>query len=340
MTGSRPHTVLATADSEAFGSLRKQANVPAGSFANRPSPAQGTCPARVLGRWDPPADRPSPVQLIMESHVGRLEELVPIRVGRMVGLAVRASSGAPPIVMAEHFAGLPATGITPVICGDAHLGNFGFYASPEGELVLDLNDFDEAHPGSLGMGSAEAGSQRLGRGTSELPRPRSSAPTPSRPAWPPIPDEVNSLAEQPLLMRSYNRLDVAAPARDRDREVTPKQRSRVGQAGAATGPVTARSRDSPSEHEGRRHIVDEPPLITSPESRRGRSGRWILPRRTLRPPPPLASRPGATPSSTISRPDLLRLLAARHSLLAAWHGQPRVSSNHIVSMGRSGQPII
>ena len=51
------------------------------------------------------------------------------------------------VVMADDVAGLPATGITPVVCGDAHLGNFGFYASPEGELVIDLNDFDEAHPG-------------------------------------------------------------------------------------------------------------------------------------------------------------------------------------------------
>src|ERR1700739_3612456 len=50
-------------------------------------------------------------------------------------------------LMAEDFAGLPRTGIEPVICGDAHLGNFGFYASPERDLVFDLNDFDEAHPG-------------------------------------------------------------------------------------------------------------------------------------------------------------------------------------------------
>ena len=50
--------------------------------------------------------------------------------------------------MAADFAPLPATGITPVVCGDAHLGNFGFYASPERELVFDLNDFDEAHPGA------------------------------------------------------------------------------------------------------------------------------------------------------------------------------------------------
>jgi hypothetical protein len=50
--------------------------------------------------------------------------------------------------MAADVATLPATGITPVICGDAHLGNFGFYASPELDLVIDLNDFDEAHPGA------------------------------------------------------------------------------------------------------------------------------------------------------------------------------------------------
>ncbi len=50
-------------------------------------------------------------------------------------------------VCAYDCASLPATGISAIICGDAHLGNFGFYRSPEGELVLDLNDFDEAHPG-------------------------------------------------------------------------------------------------------------------------------------------------------------------------------------------------
>ncbi len=71
------------------------------------------------------------------------------------------------VVMADDVARLPATGIMPVVCGDSHLGNFGFYASPEGELVIDLNDFDEAHPGVLGVGSAPAGGQRLGRGPAE-----------------------------------------------------------------------------------------------------------------------------------------------------------------------------
>ena len=71
---------------------------------------------------------------------------MPVRVGRMIASPYGFLRGTA-IVMAEDVARLPSTGITPVICGDAHLGNFGFYASPEGELVIDLNDFDEAHPG-------------------------------------------------------------------------------------------------------------------------------------------------------------------------------------------------
>ena len=80
--------------------------------------------------------------MIQESHEGRSDELIPIRVSRMVNSPYGFLRGTA-IVVAEDVAGLPATGITPVICADAHLGNFGFYASPEGELVIGLNDFDE-----------------------------------------------------------------------------------------------------------------------------------------------------------------------------------------------------
>ena len=82
----------------------------------------------------------------MISHQGRLERLIPVRVGRMIASPYGFLRGTA-VVMAEDVAQLPATGITPVVCGDSHLGNFGFYASPERDLVIDLNDFDEAHPG-------------------------------------------------------------------------------------------------------------------------------------------------------------------------------------------------
>lgn len=87
-------------------------------------------PRSSLGDWPLKADRPDPVQLIIESHNGRLDWLIPVRVGRMTATPYRFLRGAA-VVMAEDVARLPSTGITPVICGDAHLGNFGFYASAE-----------------------------------------------------------------------------------------------------------------------------------------------------------------------------------------------------------------
>ena len=74
------------------------------------------------------------------------DALIPIRVGRMAATNYGFLRGTA-VVMAEDVAHLPSTGIMPVVCGDSHLGNFGFYASPERDLVIDLNDFDEAHPG-------------------------------------------------------------------------------------------------------------------------------------------------------------------------------------------------
>lgn len=87
-------------------------------------------PRSSLGDWSVQADRPDPVQLIIESHRGRLDWLLPMRVGRMTVTPYGFLRGAA-TVMAEDVARLPSTGITPVICGDSHLRNFGFYASPE-----------------------------------------------------------------------------------------------------------------------------------------------------------------------------------------------------------------
>ena len=139
------HVVLTSADSEAFTSLRRRSTSRRDRYQMGKELRQQV-PRRALGDWTAPVDRPDPVRLIMESHLGRLDWLIPVRVGRMAASPYGFMRGAA-IVMAEDVARLPATGITPVICGDAHLGNFGFYASPERDLVIDLNDFDEAHPG-------------------------------------------------------------------------------------------------------------------------------------------------------------------------------------------------
>ncbi|WP_258726490.1 DUF2252 domain-containing protein [Cellulomonas sp. NS3] len=259
MTTSRGrHTVLATPESDAFTSLRRRPTSRQERFALGKSLRQGV-PRRALANWSAPTDRPDTVELIRRSHEGRLEGLVPIRVARMVASPYGFLRGTA-IVMAHDVAGLPATGITPVVCGDAHLGNFGFYASPEGELVIDLNDFDESHPGAwewdlrrlvasiwvAGRENAASEEQCAGAVASCVAAYRS---------------EVTFLAGQPLLLRSYNRLDV-----ERMHETASDKTLRAEIIRAAR---RARSRTSDRalprftrEHEGRRQIVDQPPLIT------------------------------------------------------------------------------
>ena len=107
-------------------------------------------PRRSLADWEPPSDRPDLIRQIMVSHQGRADRLIPVRVGRMIASPYGFLRGSA-VVMAEDVAHLPSTGITPVVCGDSHVGNFGFYASPERDLVIDLNDIDEADPGRLGV---------------------------------------------------------------------------------------------------------------------------------------------------------------------------------------------
>ena len=257
-TGARRHTVLATAESEAFSSLRKRPTSRSERFAIGRALRQEV-PRRALGHWEASTDRPDPVELIRKSHEGRLAELVPIRVARMITSPYGFLRGTA-IVMAEDVARLPATGITPVICGDAHLGNFGFYASPEGELVLDLNDFDEAHPGAWewDLRRLVASIWVAGRQNAASEDHCSDAVMSCVAAYR---AEVRFLAEQPLLMRSYNRLDVK-----RLHETATEKTLRAEIERAAR---RARTRTSDRalprfthQHEGRRRIVDQPPLIT------------------------------------------------------------------------------
>ena len=96
--------------------------------------------------WDPPADRPDPIDLLEGQAANRIPELVPIRYGRMLTSPFAFYRGAA-VIMASDLASMPNTGLHVQLCGDAHLANFGGFASPERELILDLNDFDETLPG-------------------------------------------------------------------------------------------------------------------------------------------------------------------------------------------------
>lgn len=93
--------------------------------------------------WKPPANRPDPVDLLIENSKGRVEELVPIRYGRMMVSPFTFYRGAAAI-MAWDLAHTPSTGITVLADGDCHLVNFGGFATAERKVIFDLNDFDEA----------------------------------------------------------------------------------------------------------------------------------------------------------------------------------------------------
>jgi uncharacterized protein (DUF2252 family) len=94
----------------------------------------------------PAGDRPDPVGLLQEQNASREPDLVPVRHGRMLVSPFTFYRGAAK-VMAADLAGTPTAGLDTQLCGDAHLSNFGAFASPERELLFGLNDFDETLPG-------------------------------------------------------------------------------------------------------------------------------------------------------------------------------------------------
>jgi uncharacterized protein (DUF2252 family) len=103
-------------------------------------------PRSSHAEWTPAADRPDPLSLLEEQNRSRLPHLVPLRYARMSVSPFTFLRGSA-IVMAQDLAATPVSGIKVQICGDAHLNNFGIYATPERNQVFDVNDFDETLPG-------------------------------------------------------------------------------------------------------------------------------------------------------------------------------------------------
>ena len=90
--------------------------------------------------------RADPVELLERQAATRVPDLVPIRYGRMLVSPFAFYRGAA-LIMAADLAGTPNSGLRAQLCGDAHMSNFGVFASPERHLVFDVNDFDETAPG-------------------------------------------------------------------------------------------------------------------------------------------------------------------------------------------------
>ncbi|GIF25869.1 hypothetical protein Ate02nite_85990 [Paractinoplanes tereljensis] len=253
-------SVLDTGQDDGFSSLRRPARPRAERYELGRS-LRERAHRTDMAYWNPPDDRPDPVQQVIGQNEGRQDWLVPIRIGRMISSPYAFLRGTANI-MADDFARLPATGITPVICGDAHLGNFGFYASPERELVFDLNDFDEAHPGAW-----EWDLRRLAVSVYVAGRQNGFRETQCGEAVQHCVDEYREqlahLAERPLLGRSFDRLDVdqlrsaASKASFREEIERAARRARRRTSDRALPRFTER-------HDGTLRMVQEPPVITRP----------------------------------------------------------------------------
>lgn len=210
------------------------------------------------GRWIPSADRPDPLDVLERQGEGRVASLLPIRRGRMADSPFAYLRGAA-AVMAADLGALPDTGLTVQLCGDAHLLNFGLYASPERALLFDVNDFDETFPGPF-----EWDVKRLAASVAVAARDNGQdeerARRAARVAVEGYASAMRRLAGQGELDVWYARVDTAQllpllrKPRQRRRVEAELARARRRTSLQAMGKLT-------EERDGQRRIISSPPLI-------------------------------------------------------------------------------
>ena len=132
-------------------------------------------PRRLHAGWKPHAGRRDPVEIVVESNAGRIEELIPIRFGRMAASPFAFYRGSAAL-MAADLAHTPTSGLRVQVCGDAHLLNFGAFATPERHIIFDINDLDETLPAPFEWdlkrlaASVVIAAEHLGHATSDAAR--------------------------------------------------------------------------------------------------------------------------------------------------------------------------
>jgi uncharacterized protein (DUF2252 family) len=255
--------VLGTGRDGGFASLRTAARPRAARYGLGRSLRERS-PRADLADWKPAPGRIDPVQQVIDANRGRLPELIRVRVDRMIASPYAFLRGSANI-MADDFAGLPHTGITPVICGDAHLGNFGFYASPERELVFDLNDFDEAHPGAWEWDLRRLVTSVWVAGRQNGFREGACADA-VRHCVEEYREQIGHLAERPLLARSFAALDVDDLRRAATKTGFREEIERAARRARRRTSDRALPRFT-EQRDGTVRLVQEPPLITRPSDR-------------------------------------------------------------------------
>jgi uncharacterized protein (DUF2252 family) len=223
--------------------------------------ARTVVPRSNHGEWAPAADRPDPVELLESQAASRVGQLVPLRYARMLASPFAFYRGAA-AVMAADLSRTPCSGFDVQLCGDAHLSNFGAYASPERELVFDVNDFDETLPGPwewdvkrLAVSFAVAGRE------SEFKRRERQAIVAASVAE--YREAMRRLAELGNLDVWYTKMDVPAVA-ERWGAAAGKEEREAFRRNLAKTQAKDRMRALSKltrEVDGKLRIVSEPPLI-------------------------------------------------------------------------------
>jgi uncharacterized protein (DUF2252 family) len=238
--GEQPASGYLTADERAALGRAARAEVPRSSHAE----------------WEPPADRADPVDVQEQAGVERVPELLPIRYGRMLSSPFAFYRGAAE-VMAADLADTPRSGFRVQLCGDAHLSNFGAFASPERDLVFDINDFDETHPGPW-----EWDVKRLAASLAVAARERDFRRRESRgivrAAVRRYREAMRDFAAKPNLDVWYARTDVAAVMSDVRSKLSAKEMRKV-----ELNAAKARSKDSLRALSKLTHVVEGEPRIVS-----------------------------------------------------------------------------
>ncbi|HWO51860.1 MAG TPA: DUF2252 domain-containing protein [Ornithinibacter sp.] len=223
--------------------------------------ARNDTPRSSHGRWEPATNRPDPVALLEEQAVSRVPELVPLRYGRMMVSPFTFYRGGA-LLMASDLAATPRSGLNAQICGDAHLSNFGVFASPERQMMFDINDFDETLPGPW-----EWDVKRLAASFEIAGRDRGLKPADRRAVV------LAGVAEYRIRMHEFaaaRNLDVwyAHIPVDRIFKELEATATKKQQAKAKANAAKARTRDSMQAFtklthvvDGQRRIISDPPLI-------------------------------------------------------------------------------
>jgi uncharacterized protein (DUF2252 family) len=222
--------------------------------------ARRSAPRSSLGVLDLRPDR-DPIALLQAQDATRVPDLVPIRYGRMLASPLAFLRGGA-AVMAHDLADAPSSGLLVQLCGDAHLLNFGGFATPERNLVFDVNDFDETAPGpfewdvkrlaaSLEVAGRERGLRRAERRRAVRDGVRSYR------------EAMHGFAGMADLDVWYARLDARAELRElraeKDRKLAKRLAQKIGKARAKDGRAALATLTH--EVDGEPRIVSEPPLI-------------------------------------------------------------------------------